>query len=73
MSEDREHLAYYLCFIAVVIVFSIILTTITWFCYNLLTNYLSIYPITLFESYVFVAVFLILDWAKRLIFEIFFE
>lgn len=71
-EENNDHPLYYVSLISVVVVVNLILTFVTWFCYNLVSYFIDISPINLFDAFIFVVVFLIMDYAKQILFELIF-
>lgn len=71
-EENNDHPLYYISLIGVVVVVNIALTFMTWFCYNLVSYFIDIATLELFDAFIFVTVFLILDYAKQILFELVF-
>lgn len=63
----RPNLPYIASFCGIVLLFNIIVTAVTWFCFNLIST------ISLTDAIVFVIIFRIIEWAKQTILEMCFD
>ena len=73
MQDQSNHPLYIVSFITIIITISILLATLTWFCYNSMSNFIDVQPITLTGAFLFVFLFRILEWGKQILFELIFE
>ena len=69
----QEHPLYIASFIAIIVIINVALASLTWFCFNSLSNFIDIQPIAFSEAFLFVLLFRVLEWAKQTILELIFE
>lgn len=75
MQEEEQpptHPLYYVSLVSIVILINLMLVFGTWACYKLIWRFIDLTHIELFDAFIFVCIFLTLDYAKQLIFELFF-
>jgi len=67
--EDNHHPLYTASFIGAILLFNVVVTIITWFCFNLIDNF----SINFTDAVMFVVIFRIVEWAKQTILEMCFS
>jgi len=67
MEEEPHHPLYTISLAGLIVLFNIIVATITWYCFNLIST------ISFTDAIVFVLIFRIIEWAKQTILEMCFE